>query len=233
MEYNSKIIIACDFNSKEEVYSLVDKLKGKKLFLKLGMQLLYKEGFDFIKELKSQGHNIFIDLKVHDIPNTAKNAVKSIATYEPDFITIHALNGIEAMKAMQSAVENKNSKLLAVTILTSMGQEDMESMNINVPVKSEVDTLLGLAKKAGIWGAVSSAQESPMVKKHGMFSITPGIRLESDENQDQKRVLTPYKAIKNGSDFIVVGRTITQSKTPLKTYEEIESQIKKAEEENE
>ncbi len=233
MNYNSKIIIACDWNSKEEVYSLIKKLKGKKVFLKLGMQLLYKEGFGFIKELKEQGHNIFIDLKVHDIPNTAKNAVESIATYEPDFITIHALNGLQAMQAMQGVVENKNSKLLAVTILTSMGQEDIEAMNINVAVKDEVDTLLGLAEKAGIWGAVSSAQESSLVKKHNMFSITPGIRLETDDNQDQKRVLTPYKAIKNGSDFIVVGRTITQSETPLKTYEEIERQIKKAEEENE
>ncbi|NQZ29441.1 MAG: orotidine-5'-phosphate decarboxylase [Mycoplasmatales bacterium] len=233
MKYNSKIIIACDFNSKEEVYSLVNKLNNKKLFLKLGMQLLYKEGFGFIEELKKQGHNIFIDLKVHDIPNTAKNAIKSIVAYEPDFITIHALNGTKAMEAMQSAIEGTKSKLLAVTILTSMSQEEIESININVSIKSEVDTLLALAKKSGIWGAVSSAQESPMVKKHGMFSITPGIRLTSDENQDQKRVLTPYEAIKNGSDFIVVGRTITQSERPLKIYEEIELQVKKAEEENE
>ncbi len=232
-KYNSRIIIACDLNSKEELYSLIEKLKGKKLFLKLGMQLLYKEGFDFIKKLKDQGHNIFIDLKVHDIPNTAMNAVKSIVTYQPDFITIHALNGFEAMKAMQSSVEGTDSKLLAVTILTSMGQNDIEAININVPVKEEVDTLLKLASEANIWGAVSSAQESPMVKKHGMQSITPGIRLKTDGKQDQKRILTPYEAIKNGSDFIVVGRTITQSSDPLTTYEEIERQIKKAEEENE
>ncbi|CAM9113259.1 orotidine-5'-phosphate decarboxylase [Mycoplasma marinum] len=233
MKYNSRIIIACDFDSKEQLFKLLNNLKDKKLFLKLGMQLLYKEGFGFIEELKKMGHNIFIDLKVHDIPNTAKNAVKSIMKYSPDFITIHALNGLEAMQAMQTQVEGTASKLLAVTILTSMSQQDIELINIKVPVKDEVNTLLELANKAGIWGAVSSAQESHLVKKNNLYSITPGIRLETDDNQDQKRILTPYKAIKNGSDFIVVGRTITQSKNQIKVYEEIEKQIKQAEEENE
>ena len=223
-KYNSRIIIACDLDSKQELMILINKLEGKKLFLKLGMQILYKEGFSFINELREMGHNIFIDLKVHDIPNTAKNAVRSLLQYKPDFLTIHASGGAEMMNEISKVVKGTDTKVLAVTVLTSLNQEAIGQMNIQTPVENQVETLIKLAKDNGIDHIVCSASEAHLVKKHNLTSITPGIRLATNSNDDQKRVVTPKDAFSNGSDFIVVGRTITQSNDPLKVYEQIESE---------
>ncbi len=227
MNYNSKVIIACDFKNKKELFSFLDKMKGKKLFLKLGMQLLYQEGFEFIKELKELGHNIFIDLKINDIPNTSKNAILSLAKYNPDFITVHGFNSMSSLLAMQEAASLSKVKLLVVTVLTSMSKIDLKRLNVFVDVNNQVDTIIQLAKKAKIYGIVSSPKEASIVKKNGLCSVTPGIRLDNKNNNDQKRVTTPSEAIANGADFLVIGRTITTSNNPYETLNLIEKQKEK------
>lgn len=223
--YNSRIIIACDFNSKEELYAFLNKMGNKKLFLKVGMQILYKEGFSLVKELKDKGHNIFIDLKVHDIPNTAAMAVKSLKDYNPDFLTIHALGGSEMMKAVAKQVEGTTIKILAVTILTSMNEHAIKELNINKPIAEEVKDLMELAKKSGVSHVVCSAHEAKYASEIGLKTITPGIRLEGDAANDQARIMTPKQAFANGSTFIVIGRSITGANNPLEVYEKVEKEI--------
>ena len=190
------------------------------------MQLLYKEGFNLIAELKNKGHNIFIDLKIYDIPNTSKKAIESLASYKPDFISVHSSNSLKALIDMQNEAVKNKIKLLAVTVLTSLDENDLKAINIKVSLKEQVETLIKLAKKANIYGILSSAEETKIVKKYNLKSITPGIRLSNSNNNDQKRVVTPKTAFSNGSDFIVVGRAITTSKNPLETYKIIEQEIK-------
>lgn len=223
--YNSRIILACDFNNKEELYAFLNKMGNKKLFLKLGMQILYKEGFSLVEEMRARGHNIFVDLKVHDIPNTASMAVKSLMNYKPDFLTIHALGGSEMMKAIMKQVEGTETKILAVTILTSMNQEAIEQLNINKPVAEEVKDLMKLAKHSGVTHVVCSAHEANFAKEIGLQTITPGIRLEGDASNDQARIMTPKQAFANGSTFIVLGRSITNANNPLEVYEKVERDI--------
>ena len=220
-KYNSRIIIACDVDNKKELYKFLDKMGNEKLFLKLGMQIIYKEGFDFIKELKQKGHNIFIDLKVHDIPNTAKNAVKSILEHKPDFITIHTLGGSKMMKAIIDTSKKYDSKILGVTILTSMNQNDINEINITKNIKKSVYDLMVLAKKSGLTHIVCSPFEAKQAREIGLISITPGIRFASDSNNDQSRFVTPDKAFEMGSDFIVMGRSLLLSENPLEKYKSI------------
>lgn len=223
--YASKVIIACDFNNKEDLYAFLNKMGNQKMFLKLGMQILYKEGFDLVEELKAKGHSIFVDLKVHDIPNTAAMAVKSLLTYKPDFLTIHALGGREMMKAAVKQTEGTSTKILAVTILTSMNEQAIKELNISKPIADEVKDLMKLAKESGVTHVVCSAHEANIAKEIGLATITPGIRFEGDAADDQARIMTPVKAFKNGSTFIVMGRSITGAKDPLATYKQIEGDI--------
>ncbi len=225
MKYNSKIIIACDFKNKDELFNFLKKMGHKKLFLKLGMQILYREGFEFISDLKKMGHNIFIDLKINDIPNTCVKAIESLSIYKPDFITVHAFNSFNALVKMQKIAHKNNIKLLAVTVLTSIDENDLKKININLPIEKHIETLIKYAKDAKIHGIVSSAKESKIVKKYNLLSITPGIRISNVIEDDQKRIFTPIEAIKNGSDFLVIGRMITNLKKPLEFYELIENQI--------
>lgn len=221
MNYNSKIIIACDVNSRNELVTLIAKFDNKKLFLKLGMQLLYSEGFGLISELRSLGHQIFIDLKLHDIPNTAKQGVKSLLKYEPDFLTVHTSGGLEMLKAVKE-LETEKTKIIGVTVLTSLNQKDLDSLNIKTDVKSQVETLIKLAKEAGLSHIVCSPHEVELVKKHNMIAITPGIRPAESEANDQERIMTPKEAFAKGADFIVVGRPITKAANPKDAYESIE-----------
>ncbi len=228
MQYNSKIIIACDFNNKQELYDFLQKMGNEKLFLKLGMQLLYFEGFEIINELKKQGHNIFVDLKIYDILNTSVNAIKSLAKYKPDFVSIHSLTNLKTLKAMQQIAKINNINLVAVTILTSLDNEDLKLLNISLPLEEMINSLILKIKAANIFGVVSSASESAMVKKNNLISITPGIRLKNNDKHDQKRICTPKNAILNGADFLVIGRSITSDLNPLKVYNHICMEIKEA-----
>lgn len=224
-QFNSKIIIACDFEDKSKLFSFLKNFGDKKLFLKLGMQILYKEGLDLISEIKSMGHDVFVDLKILDIPNTSKNAITSLLKHNPDLITVHSLGGRKMLEEVADAVKDSETEIVAVTILTSLNQNEVDELNISKKIEDEVEDLIQIAKESGIKYIVSSANESNIVREKNLFSITPGIRLAGDSNDDQSRVLTPVKAMEAGSNLLVIGRSITNSSNPLQTYENIEREI--------
>ena len=227
---NPRIIIACDFNNKQELISFLDKFDANEvLFLKLGMQIIYKEGFSLIDEMKARGHKIFLDLKVHDIPVTVANAINSVKHHDVELFTLHSLGGKDMMKASAEAIKGYNTKLLAVTILTSMSQNDINDLNISVPVEQEVKALMDLTKESGVHGVVCSGHEAHLAKERGLISIVPGIRLEEGSHHDQKRVMTPERAIENGATHIVMGRAITQAAEPAKVYAQVKERIQKYE----
>lgn len=220
-------IIAVDFTTKEELEVFLSLFKDEKLFLKIGMSLFYKYGPAIVKDLKSLGHKIFLDLKVHDIPNTAKNAMKDILELEPEITTVHAMGGFEMLQSVCDLRDQMNSKtkIFAVTQLTSTSEEEMRLTQLVNPSKKLIDSVLNYAKisfEAGIDGVVSSAFETSLIKENfKLLSLTPGIRLSKNNNFDQKRVVTPIDAKRFGSDYIVVGRPILQAPNPYEAYLEI------------
>ncbi len=228
MKYNSNVIIACDFKDEESLWNFLKKMKNEKLFLKLGMQILYSSGFEIISKLKKMGHNIFVDLKIFDIPNTSKEAIKSLSKYKPDFISVHSMNSLEALKEMQTVASQHHIHLLGVTLLTSMNMNDLKNLNINISVKNEIEFLLQNIRTAKLYGAISSAQESDLVRQFGLKSFTPGIRILNTKSDDQKRIVTPKQAIINGSDFVILGRSIIKAVDPLKTYKKVINEVEEA-----
>lgn len=213
------VMIACDFSSKEDLFNFLEPLKQYKPFLKIGMELFYKEGPEMVRELKRQGYKIFLDLKLCDIPNTVHKAMKNLATLGVDITNVHASGGIKMMQAAKEALEGTNTKLIAVTILTSLDNEALKNeLDINKEVKDVVYDYASNAKKAGLDGIVCSPFEAPLAKELGLISVTPGIRLAGDAKGDQKRVTTPADANKLGSTYIVVGRSITGSADPVASY---------------
>ncbi len=226
------IIIALDFESKENVQTFLTPFEGERLFLKVGMELFYQEGPDLIRILKEQGHAIFLDLKLHDIPNTVHKAMAGLAKLDVDLVNVHAMGGIEMMeRAVQGLEEGSRShrpKCIAVTQLTSSSKKMMnEEILIPGSIEHSVSNLAENAQTAGLDGIVCSPLEVPLIKGHrgpDFLTITPGIRLLSDEKNDQKRVTTPGKAKELGSDHIVVGRTITRSDNPVQTYRNIQNE---------
>jgi orotidine-5'-phosphate decarboxylase len=221
------VIIACDFSSAEKVYSFLDKFGEKRPFLKIGMELFYKEGQAMVKELKNRGHKIFLDLKLHDIPNTVRKAMFNIGAMDVDITNVHAAGGIRMMQeARLGLAEGAESqgyqppKLIAVTQLTSTDQEMLETeLLIKEPIADVVKKYAENAKKAGLDGVVCSPLEAPIMTLLDLISVTPGIRLLGDSVNDQKRVSTPEGAKKMGSTYIVVGRSITAAEDPLAAYE--------------
>lgn len=217
-------IVALDFSSLEEVKKFLaslDAAKNKAKYMKVGMELFYAEGKEVIDVIKSHGYKVFLDLKVHDIPNTCYAAVKNIVGLGADIINVHASGGIEMMKAARRAVDESgvDIKLIAVTYLTSMDEKVLhDELAIN---KSLDEAILGLAKntkEAGLDGVVCSPKEAAMIKKHigaDFLTVCPGVRLAGAASHDQKRVCTPEEAISNGADLIVMGRAITQASEPL------------------
>lgn len=218
------VIIACDFSSKEELYAFLGKLGDKKPFLKIGMELFYKEGPELVRELKSAGARIFLDLKLHDIPNTVYKAMKNLASLGADIVNIHAAGGKEmmryALKGLEEGAKGNRPLLIAVTQLTSISPEILKGeLLIDKPLNETVRAYTENAKAAGLDGVVCSPLEAPIIKELGMISVTPGIRLESDSKDDQKRIATPEAAKELGSTYIVVGRPITGAADPLAAYE--------------
>ena len=220
------VIIALDFDSKEKVFNFLDKFEGKKPFVKIGMELYYAEGPEIVKEIKSRGHKIFLDLKLHDIPNTVKKAMKVLSELDVDMTNLHASGTINMMKGAIEGLtraDGTRPMLIAVTQLTSTDQESMESdLLIKEPIDKVVMHYASNAKIAGLDGVVCSPLEAGKV--HGVcgnefVTVTPGVRLAGDAVGDQKRVTTPALARELGSDYIVVGRSITGAENPVEAYE--------------
>lgn len=223
--YNSKIMIALDFSSKEETLNFLNSFGNEKLFVKVGMELFYKEGPTIIEEIKAMGHNIFLDLKLYDIPNTVTKAVHSLGSLGVDMLTIHTSGGYEMLSKANEAAKEYDLNLLGVTVLTS--QDVSELPKTDYDLKTIIDDLAGKANKAGLCGIICSPLDIPTieVENNKLNYITPGIRLAGDSADDQKRIMTPDKAISNGSDFLVVGRSITASENPVETYKQVQKLI--------
>ena len=217
------VIIACDFKNKEELFKFLEPFKGLNPFLKIGMEIFYKEGPSLVRELKEKGCRIFLDLKLHDIPNTVEKAMRNISELGVEIVNCHAAGGIEMMKAARRGLdyteEGKKSELIAVTQLTSISQEALENeLLINRPLNEVVKAYALNAKAAGLQGVVCSPLEAPIIKELGLISVTPGIRFADNSKDDQKRVATPDYAKELGSTYIVVGRAITGAEDPVAQY---------------
>lgn len=223
---NREVIIACDFSSRSDFVNFVSKF-DQQLFLKIGMELFYKEGPEIVEYAKKCGHKVFLDLKLHDIPNTVHKALLNVKELDVEFVTVHASGGSEMLKSVTSALEGSNTKALAVTILTSIDEEMLSNeLNVNVDLKSQVLNLAKLSKESGIYGVVCSPNEVTTIKENvDIACITPGIRMIGDSASDQKRISTPKDAYEMGSDFIVVGRSITGSSDVVAAYNECAKQF--------
>lgn len=220
------VIIALDFPNAEETYAFLDKFTGRKPFVKIGMELFYAEGPEIVKKIKARGHKIFLDLKLHDIPNTVKGGMQSLRDLGVDMTNVHAAGGV---KMMQAAVEGLTREdgtrplLIAVTQLTSTSQEMMTNeLLIDRPIEDVVVQYAENARAAGLDGVVCSPLEAGKIHTEvgaGFLTVTPGIRFAGDAKGDQSRVTTPEKAREIGSDYIVVGRSITKALDPVAAYE--------------
>ena len=220
------VIIACDFASAEETFKFLDKFTGKKPFLKIGMELFYAEGPSIIRKIKERGHKIFLDLKLHDIPNTVKKSMAVLSSLDVDICNLHAAGASAMMKAALEGLTRPDGTrplLIAVTQLTSTDQETMErDILIKEPIDEVVMHYALTARNAGLDGVVCSAQEAAKVHDvcgKDFLTVTPGIRFADDAKGDQKRVMTPAAAREIGADYIVVGRSITAASDPVAAYE--------------
>lgn len=219
------VIIACDFASKEDVFSFLDRFTEEKPFLKIGMELFYAEGPDIVREIKARGHKIFLDLKLHDIPNTVMKAMASLSRLNIDMVNLHAAGTKAMMEAALKGLTRPDGTrplLIAVTQLTSTSQERMEQeLLIEKPLPEVVIHYAKVAAEAGLDGVVCSPLESGVVHDacgKSFVTVTPGVRFADGDVGDQVRVTTPAKAKELGSDYIVVGRPITQAADPVAAY---------------
>jgi orotidine-5'-phosphate decarboxylase len=219
------VIIACDFSSREEALSFLDKFTGQKPFVKIGMELFYAEGPQIVRDIKARGHKIFLDLKLHDIPNTVKKSMSVLSALDIDMCNVHA-SGTSAMMsaALEGLIRKDGSRplLIAVTQLTSTSEERMrEELLIDKSLKETVLHYAENTKNAGLDGIVCSPLEAGMVKARcgsDFLTITPGVRFADSGADDQVRITTPEKAREIGSDYIVVGRPITAAADPVSAY---------------
>ncbi len=219
------VIIACDFHGKEELLSFLDKFTEEKPFLKIGMELFYAAGPDIVRELKARGHKIFLDLKLHDIPNTVKKAMAVLSNLDVDLCNVHAAGTIAMMEAAKEGLTHPDGTrplLIAVTQLTSTSEERMQNdLLISQPLDEVVMHYAKNTKAAGLDGVVCSPLEAGKVKAvcgKDFLTITPGVRFADGDKGDQVRITTPEKARELGSDYIVVGRPITQAADPVAAY---------------
>ena len=219
------VIVACDFNTAEETLRFLDNFTEEKPYVKIGMELFYAEGPEIVREIKRRGHKIFLDLKLHDIPNTVKKAMAVLSRLDVDMCNLHAAGTVAMMAAAIEGLTRPDGTrplLIAVTQLTSTDQERMErDLLINEPLEKVVMHYASNAKAAGLDGVVCSPLESPAVhEKCGkeFLTVTPGVRFADGDKGDQVRVTTPEKAKELGSDYIVVGRPITQAQDPVAAY---------------
>lgn len=219
------VIIACDFSSAKDTFDFLDKFTDEKPFVKIGMELFYAEGPSIVREIKKRGHKIFLDLKLHDIPNTVKKAMSVLSGLDVDMTNLHAAGTIDMMRAAVEGLtkaDGTRSILIAVTQLTSTSEERMQNeLLINASINDTIVKYAENAKLAGLDGVVCSPLEAGMVKEAcgtAFMTVTPGVRFADGEVGDQVRVTTPAKAKEIGSDYIVVGRPITQAADPVAAY---------------
>ena len=221
------VIIACDFASPEATYEFLDKFQDEKPFLKIGMELYYAGGPEIVREIRRRGHKIFLDLKLHDIPNTVRKAMKVLSALDVDMVNVHAGGGVEMMKAAleglkEGRTDGTRPLIIAVTQLTSTSQDTLNNQllvagNINDVIAKYAQN----AKEAGLDGVVCSPLEAGLVKEAcgpEFITVTPGIRYPDAAKDDQSRITSPAKAREIGSDFIVMGRPITQAADPVEAY---------------
>lgn len=219
------VIIACDFSSREQTMEFLDKFKDVKPFVKIGMELYYACGPEIVREIKAMGHRIFLDLKLHDIPNTVKKAMKVLSRLDVDMTNVHAAGGVEMMRqALEGLTREDGTRplLIAVTQLTSTSEEVLHNeLLIPQTIQDTIVTYACNAKKAGLDGVVCSPLEAGMIKEGvggDFMTVTPGIRFADSKKDDQVRITTPERAREIGSDFIVVGRPITAAEDPVEAY---------------
>ena len=220
------VIIACDFDSAEKTFAFLDKFTGRKPFVKIGMELFYAEGPSIVREIKRRGHKIFLDLKLHDIPNTVKKSMAVLSGLDVDMTNLHAGGTVPMMEGALAGLTRADGTrplLIAVTQLTSTDEETMKrDLLIDRPIADVVMHYAENAKKAGLDGVVCSPLEAGKVHERcgtGFITVTPGVRFADGDVGDQKRVMTPEEAKKIGSDYIVVGRPITAADNPVAAYE--------------
>ena len=220
------VIIACDFSSKEQTLNFLDKFTGRKPFVKIGMELFYAEGPEIVRTIKARGHRIFLDLKLHDIPNTVKKAMSVLRNLDVDMTNVHAAGTVDMMKAAIEGLTREDGTrplLIAVTQLTSTSEERMQKeLLIGASINNTIVKYAENAKAAGLDGVVCSPLEARMVKDacgEEFMTVTPGVRFADGDVGDQVRVTTPERAKEIGSDFIVVGRPITAADDPVAAYE--------------
>lgn len=219
------VIIACDFDSAKKTLDFLDRFTEVKPFVKIGMELYYAEGPSIVREIKKRGHKIFLDLKLHDIPNTVKKAMSVLRELDVDMTNVHASGTIEMMKAAREGLTRADGTrpiLIAVTQLTSTSEERMRNeLLINASINDTIVKYANNAKEAGLDGVVCSPLEAGMVKDScgsDFITVTPGVRFADGDVGDQVRVTTPARAKEIGSDYIVVGRPITQADDPVAAY---------------
>uniref|UniRef100_UPI00402835DF orotidine-5'-phosphate decarboxylase n=1 Tax=Eubacterium sp. TaxID=142586 RepID=UPI00402835DF len=219
------VIIACDFSSAQATFDFLDKFTEEKPFVKIGMELYYAEGPSIVREIKKRGHKIFLDLKLHDIPNTVKKAMSVLSKLDVDMTNLHAAGTVEMMKAAVEGLTREDGTrpiLIAVTQLTSTSEERMQKeLLINASINDTIVKYAQNAKEAGLDGVVCSPLEAGMVKdacSKEFITVTPGVRFADGDKGDQVRITTPEKAKEIGSDYIVVGRPITQADDPVAAY---------------
>ena len=229
------VIIACDFSSKEQTLNFLDKFTGRKPFVKIGMELFYAEGPEIVRTIKERGHRIFLDLKLHDIPNTVKKAMSVLRNLDVDMTNVHAAGTVDMMKAAIEGLTREDGTrplLIAVTQLTSKSEERMQKeLLIGASINDTIVKYAENAKAAGLDGVVCSPLEAAMVKEacgKEFMTVTPGVRFADGDVGDQVRVTTPERAREIGSDFIVVGRPITAADDPVAAYERCMKEFAKA-----
>lgn len=225
---DSKIIVALDYSNEEKALEFVSKVTPDLCKLKIGKELFTAAGPRFVEKIVEKNFDVFLDLKFHDIPNTVMKACNAASELGVWMVNVHALGGKTMMQAAKEGVNNSSTKLIAVTILTSMGQDDLSQIGIQAPVQEQVVNLASLANEAGLDGVVCSAKEVSVLRQslgNDFLLVTPGIRPKGNETSDQKRVMTPAEAVNAGSSYLVIGRPITQSDSPIATLESILSEI--------
>lgn len=219
-----EVIIALDFGSGDKALEFLDRFSETKPFVKIGMELFYGEGPQIVRDIKARGHKVFLDLKLHDIPNTVGKAMKSLSSLDVDIINVHAAGAIEMMQAAAAGFADCDKKplVIAVTQLTSTDQQTMKNqLLIDYPMEEVVAKYASNAREAGLAGVVCSPLEVPEVKAlcgEEFVTVTPGVRFAGEGKGDQKRVTTPQQAAELGSDFIVMGRSITGAGNPEEAY---------------
>ncbi len=227
---DAKIIVALDYPQAAPALELVQRLEPSLCRLKVGKELFTVAGPQFVEQLQKRGFDVFLDLKFHDIPNTTAQACKAAASLGVWMVNVHALGGRHMMETAREALENvaNRPKLIAVTVLTSMAQEDLQSIGITASPAEMVSRLAGLAKDSGLDGVVCSAQEASALRQQcgkDFCLVTPGIRPANAAANDQSRIMTPRAALEAGSSYLVIGRPITQAGDPLTALKEISQDI--------